>query len=46
MDYEQLKKALQDYFGDMSRTAAETKEGLLDIAAEAEMLASSIPDDE
>lgn len=42
---EDVIKALKDFFGDTSRPAAETKEGLEEIIDEAEMLASTIPDE-
>lgn len=45
MDYEELHEALQSFFGDTSRSASETREGLLDIIAEAETLVESLSDD-
>ena len=44
MEYEELKEALMDYFGDTSRSAGQTKGGLLSIADEAMELASTIED--
>lgn len=44
MTYDQLKEHLMEFFSDTSRSPSETKDGLEDIAAEAEMLAESIPD--
>lgn len=49
MTYDQLKDALMEFFGDTSRTAGQTKSGLLAIADEAQMLADTIeaePEDE
>lgn len=45
MEYDQLKDHLLDFFGDTSRSAAETKEGLQAIAEEALGLAETIPDE-
>lgn len=42
MSYNELHEHLMVFFGDTSRTPEETKSFLLDIAAEAEMLADSI----
>ncbi len=46
MTYDELKAALMKFFGDTSRSASETREGLLAIAEEAEALAESIPESE
>ena len=45
MTLEAIKQAIQDYFGDTSRPASETREGLLDIASHAEQLAEAIAED-
>jgi len=45
MNYAQLLHALREFFNDTSRSPAETKEGLLDIAMEAKTLAESIPEE-
>ena len=42
MDYEELKEHVMDFFGDTSRSAAETRDGLEQLAEEARMLAESI----
>lgn len=44
MEYEQLKQALQDYFGDTSRSPGATKAGLQALIDEAESMIESIPD--
>lgn len=44
MEYEELKDALMDYFGDTSRSAGQTKGGLISISDEARELASTIDD--
>ena len=46
MDYEQLKAHVIAYFGDTSRPASETKEGLLALAEECETLAETIDADD
>ena len=45
MDKDAIIEAIRKFFGDTSRSAQETKDGLMDIAAECEMLAESIPDE-
>lgn len=42
MTYEQLKAALDSFFGDTTRSKEETKDGLERIAEEALMLADTI----
>jgi hypothetical protein len=44
MTYEDLLAALKTFFSDTNRSPAETKEHLLDLIAEAEMLVDSIED--
>lgn len=46
MTLKELKEALQAFFGDTSRSAHETRNGLLEIAEDAQMLAESIPADD
>lgn len=45
MTLEELKEAVQDFFGDTSCPASETREGLLDIASQAKELADAIAED-
>lgn len=45
MTYEELRTHVMDYFGDTSRSAAQTKEDLETLAEECQMLADSIDDD-
>lgn len=45
MTLEELKEALQKFFGDTSRSQQETRDGLLDIAADAELLAEGLEDE-
>lgn len=46
MTKDEVEKAIRAYFGDTSRPASETKDGLEDIAALAEELAEVIEADE
>lgn len=43
---DQVKKAVDDFFGDTSRTKAETKDGLEEIAEYADMRADTIDVDD
>lgn len=45
MTLEAIKQAIQDFFGDTSRPASETHDGLLDIAEQAQSLAETIAED-
>ena len=45
MTLEEIKQAIQDFFGDTSCPASETREGLLDITSQAEQLADAIAED-
>lgn len=45
MDKDEIIESIMTFFGDTSRSASETKEGLLDIAERAQSLADSISDD-
>lgn len=44
MDYDQLREHLMEFFGDTSRPASETKQGLEDLIDEARLLIESLPD--
>lgn len=44
MTKEQLEQAVQNYFGDTSRPASQTKSDLLEIAASIEMMCEGLPD--
>lgn len=46
MSVEQLRKAVQDFYGDTSRSRAETKEGLEEILCDIETLIASLDDDD
>lgn len=46
MTLAELKDALQEFFGDTSRSQHETREGLLDIAADATLLAEGLEADD
>lgn len=45
MDLETLKDEVQKFFGDKSRTAQETRDGLLEVAELCGDLADTIPDE-
>lgn len=45
MTRDELMDAIQDFFGDTSRPAGETKDALEEIALEAQQLADTIDDD-
>lgn len=45
MTYDELRKVVQDYFGDTSRPASETKADLLALADECETMADTIKDE-
>ena len=42
MTYEELKEKLDEYFSDTSRSPEETKEGLLTISEDAQIMAETI----
>lgn len=42
MSYEDLKKAVMDYYGDTSRSREDTKDGLENIIEEIELLVESL----
>ena len=42
MNYEELKQALMTFFGDTSRSAEETKDGLESLRDEIEMLIETL----
>ena len=44
MTEEELKKAVDKYFSDQSRTAAETRAGLEALISHAEILIESLPE--
>lgn len=44
MTYDELRDTLMEFFGDKSRSAGQTKSGLLEIAEEAQVLADTIED--
>lgn len=46
MTLKELKDALQEFFGDTSRSQQETRSGLLDIAADATLLAEGLEGDD
>jgi hypothetical protein len=46
MDYTELKAALDRYFSDRSRSAEETRQGLVDLRDELDMLIDSLPEGE
>ena len=45
MDLHEVKKAIESYFSDTSRSAGETKGGLLALVEDLEMKIESIPDE-
>lgn len=44
MTYEELKAALQRYFGDTARSREETREGLENLAGEIDMMLDTLGD--
>lgn len=40
---EEIKKLVNDYFGDVSRSPQETREGLEDLSSHIEIMADSLP---
>lgn len=46
MNYQELQTSVMRYFGDMSRPAAQTRNGLLALAVECQSLAATLGKDE
>lgn len=46
MSIEELKQAVQDFFGDTSRSQSETRAGLEELAGDIESYIDSLPEDD
>lgn len=46
MTLEQVKNAIQSYYGDTSRSRSQTRDGLEELASDIEVFLSSLDDDE